>query len=61
MSFINLPLLIGAGLEYNISGNTSLYTNIRFENGFNNILRSKTGNETIVYSKNIALSVGVFF
>ncbi len=61
MSFINLPLLIGAGVEYNISGNTSLYTNIRFENGFNNILRSKTGNETIVYSKNIALSVGVFF
>lgn len=65
VSFINLPLLIGAGVEYNISGNTSLYTNIRFENGFNNILKSKdkrsTLNETIVYSKNIALSVGVFF
>ena len=61
VKFINLPLLIGAGVEYNLSGNTSLYSNIRFENGFTNILRLKKGNETIVYSKNIALSVGVFF
>ena len=66
VKIINLPLLIGAGAEYNLTGNTSLYGNIRFENGFNNILKSKnerglTRTETIVYSKNIALSVGLFF
>ncbi len=58
---LNLPLIIGAGVEYNISGNTSLYGNLRYENGFTNILKSKTGTETRVFSKNIALSVGVFF
>lgn len=61
VSLINIPLIIGAGVEYNISGNTSLYSNLRYENGFTNILRSKTGTETIAFSKNIALSVGVFF
>lgn len=61
VSLINIPLIIGAGVEYNISGNTSLYSNLRYENGFTNILRSKTGTETIAYSKNLALSIGVFF
>lgn len=61
VSLVNLPLIIGGGLEYRISGNTALYGNIRFENGFTNILRSKSGTETIVYGKNVALSVGVFF
>ncbi len=61
ISFINLPLIIGGGVEYNLSGNTSLYGNLRFENGFNNILQSKTGFKTIAYSKNISLSVGIMF
>ncbi len=61
ISIINIPLIIGAGVEYNLSGNTSLYGGLRFENGFTNVLKSKTGTETTAFSKNISISVGVFF
>ena len=61
ISFINLPLIIGGGVEYNISGNTALYSCLRYENGFTNVLQSKTGTATSALSKNISLSVGVFF
>jgi hypothetical protein len=61
VSLVNLPLIIGGGIEYNLSGNTSLYTCLRYENGFTNVLKSKTGTATSALSKNIALSIGVFF
>jgi len=56
--FINLPLIIGGGVEYNLSENTSIYLCLRYENGFTNILKSKS---TTVFGKNIGLSLGVFF
>ncbi len=59
--FFNLPIQIGGGIEYNISENTSIYSNLRYENGFSNILSNKKGNETILLSKNVSFSVGVFF
>lgn len=55
---INLPLIIGGGVEYNLSENTSIYLCLRYENGFTNVLKSKS---TTVFGKNVGLSLGVFF
>ena len=41
INWINLSLVIGAGVEYNISGNTSLMLGITFNNGFVNQLDTK--------------------
>ncbi len=61
MRFFNLPIQIGGGLEYNLSKNTSIYSNLRYENGFSNILSNKKGDETILLSKNVSFSLGVLF
>lgn len=58
VSFMLLPLIIGGGAEMKLNGNTSLVAGLRFENGFNDILKS---NSTTVFSKSIGLSVGLFF
>ena len=39
--FINMYLTIGAGVEYNISGNTSLVIGLTYNNGFINQLDKK--------------------
>ena len=41
INFINMALVIGAGVEYNISGNTSLVLGVTFNNGFINQLDVK--------------------
>ena len=41
INWINLSLVIGGGIEYNISGNTSLILGISYNNGFINQLDSK--------------------
>jgi len=44
-SYVNLfrgSLLVGAGVEYNLSGNTSLVTSLVFNNGLTNILKNQT-------------------
>ncbi len=38
VSFFRVALVIGAGFEYNLSGNTSLLLGVTFNNGFNNVL-----------------------
>jgi hypothetical protein len=58
--FVNIPLIIGGGIEYNLSGNTSIYANLRYENGFTNVLNDKKS-KTGAFSKNVSLSLGVFF
>lgn len=55
---LHLPLIIGGGVEYNLSDNTSIYLCLRYENGFTNILKD---NNTTAFGKNIGLSLGVFF
>lgn len=42
VSLININLIVGAGLEYNISGNTNIALGVTFHNGFTDIIRSKT-------------------
>ncbi len=41
MFFMNMYLIIGAGVEYNISGNTNLMVGFTFNNGFINQLDTK--------------------
>jgi hypothetical protein len=41
INFINMCLVIGVGVEYNISGNTTLSLGVTFNNGFINQLDSK--------------------
>jgi len=41
INFINMSLVVGAGVEYSISGNTSLMLGITYSNGFINQLDTK--------------------
>jgi len=41
INWINLSLVVGAGVEYNISGNTSVAVGLTFNNGFINQLDSE--------------------
>lgn len=38
VSFFRVALVLGAGFEYNLSGNTSFMVGVTFNNGFNNVL-----------------------
>ena len=59
----NLSLLIAAGAEYNISGNTSLLFGLTFNNGFLDVLDDKQYNAAKVKgnSNYLALTVGIMF
>lgn len=58
VNFYRLPLIVAAGMDYNISGNTSLHFGITFNNGFSDMLRDKRAKAA---SNFIGLNVGVFF
>lgn len=51
-------LIVGAGMEYNFSGNTSLVAGVTYNNGFTNILDSDGQKAKAHY---LELTVGVFF
>lgn len=57
--FARLPLIIGAGIEYNLAGSTSLYTGLRMDNGFSNIFVAD--DKTKAINNILSLNVGVFF
>lgn len=42
MAFLNLGLNIGGGLEYNLAGSTSIVFAVSYNNGFMNVLRTKS-------------------
>lgn len=62
INFINMNLVIGGGVEYNISGNTSLVLGVTFNNGFINQLDVKqheldaNGNALIDNDGNVVFS-----
>ncbi len=58
VSVLRFSMVIGAGVEYRISGNTMLNFGLRFDNGLNDFLRDKaaTGRNNLM-----SLNVGVFF
>lgn len=56
---LRLPLIIGAGFDYELAGNASLHVGLRIDNGFTNILvRDDLSNARISY---VSLTTGVFF
>ncbi len=42
INFFRTSLIVGAGAEYNLSGNTSILLGITFNNGFSNVLSEDT-------------------
>lgn len=61
-------LIVGAGLEFNFSGNTSLMVGLTYNNGFTNILKDQevvdaNGTKKDLKAKQhyVELSLGVFF
>lgn len=56
-------LVIGGGMEYNFSGNTSLMVGVTYNNGFTNLLKNVEyeGKKAKVLNDFLELSVGVFF
>ncbi|MEJ7557409.1 MAG: porin family protein [Pedobacter sp.] len=58
IKFYRAGLIIGAGAEFEVSGNTSLTTGITFNNGFTDITSSKS---STVRNHYIGINLGVFF
>lgn len=53
-----VPLVLGAGVEYDLSGNTAFTAGIRWDNGFTDIFRDKN---TVGINNYLGLSVGILF
>ncbi len=51
-------MILGFGIEYNLSENTSFYTGLRFNNGFTDIRDNKKSN---VINNVLGLEIGLFF
>lgn len=58
MALYKASLIVGAGFEYNFSGNTSLLVGITYNNCFTNVLDSDLGEAKAHY---LELTTGVFF
>lgn len=58
-AFIRFPVIIGAGIEYSLAGNASLYTGFRVENSFSDLLLKDK--KTKANINVVSLNVGVFF
>lgn len=55
-------LIVGAGMEYNFSGNTSLLLGVTYNNGFTNVLDIEVaGQKMKAVSNYLELTLGVFF
>ncbi len=57
--FMRIPLIIGGGIEYNLSGNTSLYTGVRVDNGFTNTFNKDE--KTKANLNFVSINAGIFF
>ena len=60
---IRLALMVGAGVEYNLSGSTSAVMSAHFDNGFLNTIKkdSDKGYTTKALVKGIVITVGILF
>ena len=65
VSFMKSSILIGAGAEYTISGNTKAFAGLVFYNGFTDVLRGKNAKYIDVkenaVNKSLELVVGISF
>lgn len=62
-SLFKASLIVGAGLEFNFSGNTSAMIGVNYNNGFTNILKDVKVDDTPLKAKQnyVELNLGVFF
>jgi opacity protein-like surface antigen len=58
VSILRFSMVLGAGVEYRISGSTMLNLGLRFDNGLNDVLRDAAA---VGRGNFLALNVGVFF
>lgn len=58
---IRLALIVGGGVEYNLSGSTSLLISAHFDNGFLNTIKSNSDYKTKAFTKGVVLTVGILF
>jgi opacity protein-like surface antigen len=54
---LNVSLIIGLGLEYNLSGNTNLLLGIQYKNGFSDVLNS----DSKATVSTLGLNIGILF
>lgn len=55
---IRASMILGAGIEYNLSDNTSFYAGLRFNNGFTDMLNDK---KSKMINNVLGLELGFFF
>lgn len=62
LNFFRSALLIGLGAEYNLSGNTSIFFGVDFNNGFTNFFKKeeKSGMEKTT-SGQVVINLGLYF
>jgi len=58
IGIFRVPLVLGAGIEYDLSGNTAFTAGIRWDNGFTDIFRDKN---TVGINNYLGLSLGILF
>ncbi|MEP7169437.1 MAG: porin family protein, partial [Bacteroidota bacterium] len=57
----NISLVIGLGIEYNLSGNTNLLLGVIYKNGFSDVLNETKYLEGKANANTIGLTVGILF
>lgn len=58
INVLRASMILGAGIEYRLSGNTSFYAGLRFNNGFTDISNDK---KSKVINNVLGLELGIFF
>lgn len=61
---LRVSMILGAGTEYSLGGNTSLVAGITFNNGFTNILKGEnqvSGRKQVARSNFLELTLGILF
>ena len=61
---LRVSMILGAGTEYSLGGNTSLVGGITFNNGFTNILKGEnevSGRKQVARSNFLELTLGILF
>ncbi len=64
INFFKASLIVGGGMEYNFSGNTSMLVGITYNNGFLNVLKDVEvgdGKKAKAFANYIELTLGIFF
>lgn len=60
INFFDLNLLVGGGIEYALSGSTSLVAGVYYSNGFINMVRERNSDEKITQNQ-VGIRLGVVF